>query len=316
MHFAKVHLVGARNPRRRVAIAVLALAAALASQSISRADDQPKVELLWPAGAPGAQGDANKDKPTLSINLPPGDKATGAGIVVCPGGGYGGLAMGHEGVEIAKWLNENGIAAFILTYRHRGAGYAHPAPLQDAQRAIRTVRARAKELGVEADRIGIMGFSAGGHLASTVGTHFDAGTPDDADLIERVSCRPDFMILCYPVISLTTAYTHQGSKKNLLGENPDPKLVESLSNENQVTAETPPTFLFHTDQDDPVPTENSVLFYLALRRAKVPAEMHIYEHGPHGVGLAARLEGVKSWPDRCLDWMRGRNLLLAPKTGS
>jgi acetyl esterase/lipase len=270
---------------------------------------EPKLELLWPAGAPGAKGESDNDKPTLSINLPASDKATGAAVIVCPGGGYGGLAMGHEGTEIADWLNEHGIAAFILKYRHRGTGYGHPAPLDDAQRAVRTVRARAKEFSLDPERIGIMGFSAGGHLASTVGTHFDQGNPSAEDAIERASCRPDFMILCYPVISLTTAYTHQGSKTNLLGKEPDPKLVESLSNENQVTSETPPTFLFHTSEDTGVPPENSVLFYLALRRANVPAEMHIYEKGPHGVGLATKIPGVNSWPDRCIEWLETRGVL-------
>ncbi len=154
-------------------------------------------------------------------------------------------------------------------------------------------------------KIGILGFSAGGHLASSAGTHFDQGKPDADDPIDRVSCRPDFMILCYPVISLTTPYTHQGSKKNLLGENPDEKLVESMSSELQVTPDTPPTFLFHTNADTGVPSENSVLFYLALRKAGVPAELHIYEKGRHGVGLAPELPALKSWPDRCIDWMRG-----------
>ncbi len=270
---------------------------------------EAKTELLWPAGAPGAKGDSDDDKPTLSISLPPADKATGAAVVVCPGGGYGGLAMSYEGIDIGKWLNDHGIAAFVLKYRHRGTGYGHPSPLDDAQRAIRTVRARAAEFGVDPARIGILGFSAGGHLASSAGTHFDAGQSDAADPVERVSCRPDFMILCYPVISLTTPYTHQGSKKNLLGADPDPKLVELMSNELQVTPETPPTFLWHTDGDTGVPSENSVLFYLALRKAKVPAELHVYEKGRHGLGLAAKQPGAARWPDSCIDWMRARGLL-------
>ena len=173
-----------------------------------------------------------------------------------------------------------------------------------------------QEFKLDPAHIGIMGFSAGGHLASTVGTHFDKGNEQADDPIERASCRPDFMILCYPVISLTTAYTHQGSKNNLLGKEPDPKLVESLSNENQVTAETPPTFLFHTSEDTGVPPENSVLFYMRVRRAKVPAEMHIYEKGPHGVGLAAKVSGTSSWPDRCIDWLAGRGLLTGGKSAA
>ncbi len=270
---------------------------------------EPKVELLWPNGAPGAKGSADTDKPTLTISLPSEDKANGAAVVICPGGGYGALAVDHEGKAIAEWLNSLGVAAFMVKYRLGSNGYRHPAPLDDAQRAIRTVRARAAEWKVDPGRIGIMGFSAGGHLASTAGTHFDKGKSDDPDPIARASCRPDFLILCYPVVSLTTAYTHEGSKKNLLGEKPDQSLVESLSNENQVTAETPPTFLFHTDADGAVPSENSVLFYLALRRAKVPAELHIYEKGNHGVGLAPNVPAVSSWPERCADWLRGRGIL-------
>ncbi len=270
---------------------------------------EPPVALLWPAGAPGAKGGEEADKPTLTIYLPPRDKATGAAVVICPGGGYGNLAMDHEGHQVAQWLNSNGVAGFILKYRHRGTGYGHPAPLRDAQRAIRLVRSRANEWGVLPDRIGIMGFSAGGHLASTAGTHFDKGKPDAADPIDRSSCRPDFMILVYPVISLAEPFSHGGSRRNLLGTQPAADLVENLSNEKRVTPETPPTFLLHTDQDSGVPAENSVYFYLALRRAKVPAEMHIYAKGPHGFGLGKKGEPVSTWPDRCVDWMRGLGLL-------
>jgi acetyl esterase/lipase len=215
--------------------------------------------------------------------------------------------MDHEGDQVAKWLNSLGVSAFVLKYR-LGPKYHHPVELWDAQRAIRTVRFKAAEYRLSPDRIGIMGFSAGGHLASTAGTHFDAGDPDNADPINRVSSRPDFMILCYPVISFGE-FTHQGSKRNLLGENPDPKLVESLSNETQVTARTPPTFLFHTTNDAAVPVENSVMFYAALRKAAVPAELHIYERGPHGVGLAATDEVLSTWPARLADWLRVRGLL-------
>ena len=270
---------------------------------------EPKLELLWPAGAPAAKGQSDNDKPTISISLPPAEKATGAAVVVCPGGGYGGLAMSYEGIDVGEWLNSFGVAALVLKYRHKGSGYEHPAPLQDAQRALRTARARAAEWKLDPHRIGIMGFSAGGHLASSAGTHFDQGKPDATDPIERASCRPDFLILCYPVISFTTPYTHGGSRKNLLGDNPDAKLVESMSSELQVTAETPPTFLFHTNADTGVPPENSVLFYMALRKAKIPAEMHIYEQGPHGVGLGRKVPAVASWPDLCQAWLRGRGLL-------
>jgi acetyl esterase/lipase len=255
---------------------------------------EPKTELLWPDGAPGAVGNEDADRPALTTYLPAAP--TGSAVVVCPGGGYRHLAMDHEGKQIAEWLNSLGIAAFVLKYR-LGDRYRHPAPLQDAQRAIRMVRERAGGLGVAPDHIGIWGFSAGGHLASTAATHFDAGS------------RPDFLILGYPVISFTTQYTHKGSRAALLGDNPDPKLVESLSNENQVTPQTPPTFLFHTNEDKGVPAENSVMFYLALRKAGVPAEMHIYERGNHGVGLAPKDPVLSTWPARLADWFRTRALL-------
>jgi acetyl esterase/lipase len=232
--------------------------------------------------------------------------------VVCPGGGYGALADDHEGRQVARWLNSLGVAAFVLKYRI-APRYHHPAPLRDAQHAIRTVRANAQDWHIDPQRVGIWGFSAGGHLASTAGTHFDDGKPDAEDPIERVSCRPDFLILAYPVITFTEPSTHKGSRRNLLGQEPDPKLVESLSNEKQVTAQTPPTFLFHTDADRGVPPENSVLFYLALRKAGVPTELHIYEKGQHGVGLAPKDPILSSWPGRLADWMKGRGLLTAPK---
>jgi acetyl esterase/lipase len=218
------------------------------------------------------------------------------------------LADDHEGRQVARWLNSIGVTAFVLKYRI-APRYHHPAPLQDAQHALRTVRANAKEWHVDLKRIGIWGFSAGGHLAATAGTHFDDGKVDAEDPIERVSCRPDFMILAYPVITFTEAGMHRGSRSNLLGPDPDPKLVESLSNEKQVTARTPPTFLFHTDADRGVVPENSVLFYLALRKAGVPAELHIYEKGAHGVGLAPKDAILSSWPERLAAWMRGRDLL-------
>jgi acetyl esterase/lipase len=268
---------------------------------------EPRVELIWPQGAPGALGNTEKDKPSLTIYLPPADKANGAAVIICPGGGYGGLAFDHEGRQVAEWLNSQGVAGFVV--RYRVAPYRHPAPLQDAQRAVRTVRARAKEWGVDPSRIGVWGFSAGGHLASTAGTHFDSGKTDAEDLIERMSCRPDFLILAYPVITMVGPTTHGGSRNNLLGKNPHPKLAESLSNDKQVTAQTPPTFLFHTNADKGVVPENSVLFYLALRKAGVPAELHIYEKGPHGVGLAPKDPALSTWPDRLAAWLKGRGLL-------
>jgi acetyl esterase/lipase len=282
------------------------LATAMLAQPINMA----KPELLWPDGAPGALGTADIDKPTLTPYLVPEGRGTGTAVVVCPGGGYAHLASDHEGVQVAQWLNSLGVSAFVLQYR-LGPRYHHPIELGDAQRAIRTVRAKAAEYRVLPDRVGIMGFSAGGHLASTLATHFDPGAPDSRDPIDRVSSRPDFAVLVYPVITLTEPYTHHGSRDNLLGPDPDPKLVSSLSNELQVTAATPPTFLYHTSTDTVVPPENSVLFYLALRKAGVPAEMHIYAQGPHGVGLGATDEALSSWPARLADWLRVRGLLNA-----
>jgi acetyl esterase/lipase len=277
----------------------------------AKAADSHQVELLWPNGAPGAKGTADGDKPSLTIYLPEKEKATGAAVVIFPGGGYGHLAMDHEGHQIAQWLNSIGVAGFIVKYRHRnsGAGYGHPAPIQDAQRAIRMVRSRAKEWGIDPGRIGIIGFSAGGHLASTAGTHFNTRYSEPVDEIDRSSARPDFMILMYPVISFTEWYTHKGSMVNLLGKNPDKDLMESFSNEKQVTPETPPTFLVHADDDKVVPSENSVAFYLALRKAKVPAEMHIYEKGGHGFGPGVGKGSCSTWMALCANWMKGRGLL-------
>ena len=216
--------------------------------------------------------------------------------------------MDKEGTQIALWLNSLGVSAFVLQYRI-APRYHHPAPLQDAQRALRTVRSRAKEWNVDPKKIGIWGFSAGGHLASTAATHFDDGKADADDPIEKVSSRPDFAILCYPVITFEDPYCHKGSRENLIGKNPDPKLLESLCNEKQVTDKTPPTFLFHTGTDTAVPPENSVLFYLALRKAKVPAEMHIYEQGPHGIGLASKDPVLATWPDRLAAWLLVRGMV-------
>jgi acetyl esterase/lipase len=269
----------------------------------------PTVEPLWPGGAPGAVGQEEADRPTLSIYPAPRERSTGAAVVVFPGGGYGALAMDHEGEQIARWLNSLGVSAFVLKYR-LGPRYRHPAPLQDAQRAIRTVRSRASELAIDPARLGIWGFSAGGHLASTAATHFDDGNGASPDLVERASSRPDFAILGYPVITLTEeAYVHKGSRRNLLGETPDAKLVEELSNEKQVTSRTPPVFLFHTNEDTGVPPENSVLFYLALRKAGVPAEMHIFERGPHGAGLAPTDATLSAWSGLLAKWLATRGAL-------
>jgi len=268
----------------------LLLAAAAWAQ---RPPVEPPSELLWPNGAPGAVGEEDADKPALTPWLV--KNGSGLTVIVCPGGGYGGLAMDHEGRQIAAWLNSQGIAAFVLKYR-LGPRYRHPAPLQDLQQAIRTVRRRAKEWNVDPARLGVWGFSAGGHLASTAATHFEApGT------------RPDFAILAYPVITFTNEeFVHKGSRKNLLGDSPGSDLKEDLSTELRVTRETPPTFLFHTSEDKGVPPENSILFYMACRKAGGPVEMHIYEKGPHGVGLGATDLALSSWPARLADWLRRR----------
>ena len=300
----------------RILLVILCFVLAFPVNSASQAaETTPATQRLWDGDAPGALGSTEKDVPKLVLYLdakrPAAEpQATVPVVVVCPGGGYGGLAFDHEGHQIARWYNDHGIAAVIVDYRHRGKGYGHPAPLLDAQRAIRTVRAKADEWKLNAGQVGIMGFSAGGHLASTAGTHFDAGRADAADPVDRFSCRPDFMILCYPVIAFDQPFTHRGSQRNLLGDNPDQELLRLLSNETQVTAQSPPAFLFHTQEDEPVPVENSLVFYEALVRAKVPAELHVYQKGPHGVGLAASLPATSSWPDRCLQWLRLQGLAV------
>jgi acetyl esterase/lipase len=266
----------------------------------------PKPEPLWPNGAPGAMGDADIDKPSITAYL--AKSPNGTAVIVCPGGSYMHLSMEKEGSDAARWLNSLGISAFVLQYR-LGPKYHHPAMINDAQRAIRTVRTRAAALRIQPDRIGIWGFSAGGHLASTAATHFDAGDPNAADPIDRAGSRPDFAILSYPVISLNSEFVHAGSRTNLLGATPDPKLQDELSNDQKVTAQTPPTFLFHTTPDATVPVENSVRFYLALRKAGVPAELHIFERGPHGVGLAPTDATLSTWTSLLANWLRERGML-------
>jgi acetyl esterase/lipase len=266
---------------------------------------------LWASGAPGALGTTPADQPEITPYLPPVGRANGTAVVVYPGGGYSHLSMEKEGSEIANWLALNGVTAFVVKYR-LGPKYHHPTELGDAQRAIRTVRARATEWAVDPNRVGIIGFSAGGHLASSTGTHFDAGTPSSSDAVERASSRPDFMLLMYPVITMRgDSLTHLGSRKSLLGENPDAALVRLMSSELQVTHETPPVFLVHASDDNVVPVENSVLMYQALRAANVPVEMHIFEHGGHGFGLATRDPVLSAWPTLAASWMRRHGWLTA-----
>jgi acetyl esterase/lipase len=273
-----------------------------------RAVDTPKTEPLWAGAVPGSLGTTDADIPTLTIYQPNRSQATGAMVVVCPGGGYQNLAMDHEGHQVARWFTSRGIAAAIVKYR-LGPKYRHPAPLQDVLRAIRVVRSRAAELNVKPDRVGVMGFSAGGHLASSAATLFALEAAKVADGLEAVSSRPDFAILAYPVIVFGADVTHKGSQQNLIGATPPAELVTQLSTDRQVTARTPPTFLFHTSEDTAVPPQNSVAFYLALKNAGVPAELHIYEKGSHGVGLAPLDRELATWPDRMLGWMRVRGLL-------
>lgn len=266
------------------------------------ADVGGKTIRLWQGDAPGANGTAEFDVPTITVFAAPKDSATGAAIVVCPGGGYGGLAMSYEGVDVAKWLNTFGVTGVVLKYRLGSHGYHHPIELGDVQRAIRTVRASGAEWGVDPARIGVLGFSAGGHLASSAVTHFDDGDPKAADPIERVSCRPDLGILVYPVITMTEPFTHKGSRKNLLGENPSEELIDLLSSEKQVTPKTPPCFLVHGMDDRTVPVENSIDFALACRKNGVPVELHLFEHGPHGFGLG-RDPSTKMWPLLAEKWL-------------
>ena len=269
---------------------------------------EPQTILLWPNGAPGAQGTEDRDKPAITVYMPPNTTGPMTAVIVAPGGSYRPLAANLEGRAPANYFNTLGIAAFVLRYR-LGPQYHHPIELGDAQRAIRTVRARAAEWHIAADRIGVMGFSAGGHLASSVSTHVDSGNASATDPIDRVSSRPDFAILGYPVISLIEPWTHQGSKTNLLGDAPDAALVRSLSSETQVTASTPPTFIYQTNADTTVPAENAVSYYLALRKAGVPAELHIFKDGRHGSGLGMTDPALSEWPKLLTNWLRVSGLV-------
>lgn len=268
---------------------------------------------LWQGGVPGVTLKADGDVPKLILRKVKSDQPT-AGVVILPGGGYGGHAIGHEGHDFADWFESMGVTSVICTYRLRGKGnagkgYGHPVPMQDAQRAIQTMRANAEKWNLDPNRIGVIGFSAGGHLCSTVSTRFNEGDPTSDDPIARVSSRPDFSILCYPVIGFDKPYTHQGSQRNLLGANPDPQLVASLSNESQVTSKTPPTFLFHTAEDKPVPVQNSVQYYLSCIKHNVPVEMHLFPEGRHGLGLATQQPGANQWPALCKDWLKRRGII-------
>lgn len=261
---------------------------------------------LWSGDAPGALGQAAKDIPTMTVFLPSPEKATGAAMVIFPGGGYAGLAD-HEGSQYARWFNELGLAGLVVKYRLGSAGYRHPAMLQDAARAVRTARARAEEWKLDPQRIGVIGSSAGGHLASTLMTHWDRGNPTAADAIERQSSRPDLVILCYPVVSMSQPFTHRGSRANLLGDHPSPELQRELSAELRVSTNTPPCFIWSTADDRTVPVENSLTLALALSKVGVPFDLHIYAHGPHGIGLGNKTfdqSKFHPWTRECELWLR------------
>ncbi len=267
---------------------------------------------LWPDGAPGAKGNTDNDQPRLELYRPDKSRANGTAIVICPGGGYGGLAADHEGTQPALFFNSLGVTAYVLFYRLGTHGYHHPIELGDAQRALRVVRSRAAQDGTDPARVGIMGFSAGGHLAATAGTHFDAGNAAATDPVEKQSSRPSWMVLCYPVASFDPAITHKGSVQNLLGDKAgDPELIKLLSNELHVTPRTPPTFLFHTTEDQAVPVENSLRFYAALQKNQVPCELHVYQNGVHGVGLMTGDPVLGTWPSHLAAWVRDNGFLTA-----
>ncbi len=289
---------------------IVAIAGTLASPN-AEAQNPSAPMRLWEGDAPGSHGNGPADIPTITLYRPAAEKANGAAVVVCPGGGYGGLAD-HEGKPIAEWLNSVGVTAFVLKYRLGSAGYRHPVEIGDAQRAIRTVRARANEWSIDPHRIGIIGFSAGGHLASSTATHFDDGNASATDAVDKVSCRPDLAILCYPVITMTDPFTHAGSRANLLGTTPSRELVEFMSSEKQVTPKTPPCFLLQTSDDAVVPMENALMFALACHKAGVPCELHMYEHGPHGIGLGGNDPIWSTWPKLCAAWMDKRGFFKKP----
>lgn len=260
------------------------------------------IHRLWQSGAPLAKGNESEDIPRLELFLVPGSKPGGL-VIICPGGGYR-RRVEHEAYPIARWLNEIGVSAAVLYYRVHPYGY--PTPLLDGKRAVRYARYYAGEWNVDPGRIAVMGFSAGGHLASTMGTHFDEGDPMSDDPIDRLSSRPDGLILCYPVITFTEPYTHAGSREAQLGSEPEEALIHALSNELQVNANTPPTFLWHTAEDSSVPPENSLLFAGALSHHGVPFELHIFEQGKHGIGLAPELPDTACWKDNCRHWLKRR----------
>ncbi len=289
---------GIGSMRLMSALSIFSTTWLLAFRTFAAETNPPAPIALWPQGAPGALGTNDVDIPTLTPYLADPKLASGAAVVICPGGGYGHLSP-REGRDYAVWLNQHGISGLVLKYR-LGPKYQHPRMLEDAARAMRLARARAADWGIDPKRVGIMGSSAGGHLATTLLTHFDGGKPDAADAVERQSSRPDFGIVCYGVITMGPL-THAGSRKNLLGSAPSEDLIKRLSNELQVTPQTPPCFIWHTYEDKTVPVENSLMFAEALRKAGVPFDLHIYQHGGHGLALAG---GNHPWLNDLLFWLK------------
>jgi acetyl esterase/lipase len=284
----------------------------------------PVVIPLWPEGVPGAKPGLgaevvadgrirNISEPTITVYGPAVDKPNGTAVIICPGGGYEFLSAAREGEQYANWLSTLGVTSFVL--KNRIVEYGHPAPLQDVLRAVRLIRSRAAEFGIRPDRIGVMGSSAGGHLAASAGTLFDNPAGRTGAPLDSTSARPDFMMLMYPVIAMDGPAVHAGSRKALLGPNPSPETVALLSVDKQVTSSTPPALLIHTQEDQTVPVENSILFYQALTRARVPAEMLLFERGSHGMGMRAGLGTASAWPARAEDWLRERGLLTPARTG-
>lgn len=309
-------------------ICMLILVSTAMHQTPALAADSWETIPLWNGPAPGSEqftgtesseargqpGQMDRwvtgvSQPTLTIVPARPEVASGTALIICPGGGYGGLSWDKEGIDVAKRYAEVGVTGFVLKYRHGGGPHQHPVPLSDAQRAVRIVRSRAAEWKLQPDRIGVMGFSAGGHLAASVGTHFDAGQPDAADPIDRAGCRPDYLVLIYPVITMDSAITNNGSKLNLLGKNPTPELVKLMSNDEQITDATPPAFLVHATDDTTVPVANSLRFYEALVAHKVPAELHVFAVGGHGFGMRKPDLPVGEWPQLLENWLRSRKLI-------
>lgn len=292
--------------------ATLCLATSLLALPGGKAGEIPKAPL-WPQGAPYAKGEANTDQPFVDIHLPDEKLRNGAAVVVCPGGGYGGLALDHEGNQIGQFYNSFGVTAFVLHYRLGSHGYHFPTQLADVQRALRLARSQAGKYHLDPKRIGVMGFSAGGHLASMAATKFDEKAYPASDAVDQVSARPDFAVLCYPVITMDPEFTHKGSRNNLLGPDAsnDPQAIDHVSSELNISGQTPPTFLFHTNEDTAVPAENSIRFFLGLRQHQVPAELHLYQKGPHGVGLQTGDPILGTWSGHLKDWLRS-NGFLAP----